>query len=72
MRQVRALVAGLNAFVAERIAGIGCMRALQRMGEDIADDELPRLTELEARMEREFAQLTAAEPALEPRHAAHG
>ena len=33
------------------------MRALQRMGEEIADDELPRLTELEARMEREFAQL---------------
>ena len=56
----------------ERMAGIGCMRALQRMGEEIADDELPRLAELEARMEREFAQLTAAEPTLEARHAAHG
>jgi len=48
----------------ERIAAIECMRSLQRMGEDIADHDLPRLAELEARMERELAQITpAAEPA---------
>ncbi len=58
----------------ERIAGIGCMRALQRMGEEIADDQLPRLAELEARMEREFAQLGPAEAATpaEAGDAAHG
>jgi V/A-type H+-transporting ATPase subunit A len=53
----------------ERIGGIGCMRALQRMGEDIADHELPRLAELQARVERDFAQLM---PATEPRDATHG
>ena len=41
----------------ERIASIACMRALQRMGEDIGDEQLPLLAELDARMEREFAQL---------------
>ena len=51
------------------IAAMGCMRALQRMGEEIADHELARFAELEARMEREFAQIT---PATEPRDAAHG
>ena len=56
----------------DRIAALGCLRALQRMGEEIGDDELARLGELEARMEREFAHLTTAEPAPEPRHAAHG
>jgi len=50
-----ALAAGTDP---ERIGAIGCMRALQRMGEEIGDDELPRLAELEARMEREFAQIT--------------
>jgi len=80
-----ALAAGADA---ERIAAIGCMRSLQRMGEEIADHELPRLAELEARMEREFAQITpAAAPAaadapatpasatttpMEARDAAHG
>jgi V/A-type H+-transporting ATPase subunit A len=52
-----ALAAGAEP---ERIGGIGCMRQLQRMGEEIADQALPRLAELEARMEREFAQLTQA------------
>ncbi|WP_298828261.1 V-type ATP synthase subunit A [uncultured Piscinibacter sp.] len=49
-----ALAAGAEP---ERIAAIECMRALQRMGEDIADDELPRLVELQSRMECEFAPL---------------
>ena len=53
----------------ERIGAIGCMRALQRMGEEIADHELPRLAELQARLERDFAQLM---PATEPRDATHG
>jgi len=56
----------------EAIAAIGCMRALQRMGEEIGDDELPRLAELEARMEREFAQITPAATAMEAPDAAHG
>jgi len=65
----------------ERIAGIGCMRALQRMGEEIADDQLPRLAELEARLERDFAQLVpaaqatpaaAGSPTTEAPDAAHG
>jgi hypothetical protein len=51
------------------------------MGEEIADDQLPRLAELEARMERDFAQLVtpaagapaAAGPVLtEAPDAAHG
>ena len=49
----------------ERIAGIGCMRQLQRMGEEIADHELPRFAELEARLERDLAITTQiAAPAL--------
>jgi hypothetical protein len=42
------------------------MRPLQRMGEEIGDDQLPRFDELAARMEREFAQLTAAAPGATP------
>jgi V/A-type H+/Na+-transporting ATPase subunit A len=61
-----ALAAGAQP---ERIAAMACMRPLQRMGEDIADDALPRFAELEARMERDFAQIT---PATEGRDAAHG
>ena len=70
-----ALTAGA---VPERITAIGCMRSLQRMGEEIADHELPRLVELEARMEREFAQIAPAAAAsatplaTEPHDAAHG
>jgi V/A-type H+-transporting ATPase subunit A len=61
-----ALAAGVET---ERIAALACLRALQRMGEEIGDDQLPRLAELEARVEREFAQLA---PAMEARDAAHG
>jgi len=61
-----ALAAGAEP---ERIAAIPCLRALQRMGEEIADHELARLAELEARVEREFAQLA---PVTEARDAAHG
>jgi len=67
-----ALAAGVEP---ERIAGIGCMRQVQRMGEEIADDQLPRLAELEARLERDFAQLApaaAAAPTTEAPDAAHG
>jgi V/A-type H+/Na+-transporting ATPase subunit A len=69
-----ALAAGATA---QQIGALGCMRSLQRMGEDIADDQLARLTELEARMEREFAQIAQAAPAAPPgqteqSHAAHG
>jgi V/A-type H+-transporting ATPase subunit A len=68
--------------VPEHIAAIPCLRALQRMGEDIGDDEMPLFAELEARMERDFAQLAPqpaerasppVEPAVqEPPDAAHG
>jgi V/A-type H+-transporting ATPase subunit A len=62
----------------DRIGALACLRALQRMGEDIGDDQLDQLATLEARIEREFAQITPATPApdatptLEPRDAAHG
>jgi len=61
-----ALAAGVET---ERIAALACLRALQRMGEDIGDSELERLVELEARVEREFAQIA---PAREASDAAHG
>ncbi len=53
-RSEAALAAGATP---EAIASIGCMRALQRMGEDIGDEQLPLLAELDVRMEREFAQI---------------
>jgi V/A-type H+-transporting ATPase subunit A len=63
MRLLGRFVDGAEAALAagatpERIAGIGCLRALQRMGEEIADDALPKIAELQARMERELAQIT--------------
>jgi V/A-type H+-transporting ATPase subunit A len=61
-----ALAAGIEP---ERIGALECLRALQRMGEDIGDSQLERFAELEARVEREFAQLA---PATEARDAAHG
>jgi V/A-type H+-transporting ATPase subunit A len=65
-----ALAAGAEP---EAIGAIGCMRALQRMGEEIGDEQLPRFDELAARMERDFAQLTAAAaPAAETSDATHG
>jgi V/A-type H+-transporting ATPase subunit A len=61
-----ALAAGVEP---ERIGALACVRALQRMGEDIGDRELARLDELEARLESEFVQLA---PARESSDAAHG
>ncbi len=53
--------AALAAGVApEQLASLPCLRALQRMGEDIADDQLPLLAELGVRMESEFAQMVPA------------
>jgi hypothetical protein len=55
------------------------------MGEEVADEQWPQLAELQARLEREFAQIApaataspapaspaAAAPSTEPRDAAHG
>jgi V/A-type H+-transporting ATPase subunit A len=53
----------------EAIAGLACMRPLQRMGEDIGDDAPQRFDELHAAMEREFAPLVRGS---EVPHAAHG
>ena len=64
-----ALAAGVEP---ERLGAMACMRPLQRMGEEIADHELPRLAELEARMEREFAQIAPAPQPTDTGDAAHG
>ena len=61
-----AVAAGLHT---DRIARMACMRPLQRMGEEIGDGELPRFAELQAAMEREFAELTQR---TEGSDAAHG
>ena len=53
----------------DRLAAMACLRPLQRMGEEIGDGELPRFAEIEAAMEREFAQLTHES---ETSDAAHG
>jgi V/A-type H+-transporting ATPase subunit A len=53
----------------DAIARMACVRALARMGEDIGDDEVARIGELEAAMEREFAAHALAQ---EKSDAAHG
>jgi hypothetical protein len=50
-----ALAAGATP---EAIAALPCMRAVQRMGEEIGDGELPKFAELQARLERDFAHIT--------------
>ena len=60
-----ALAAGVEP---ERIAGMESLRALQRMGEDIGDGELGRFAELQARVERELAQLTPEKEASDAAH----
>jgi V/A-type H+-transporting ATPase subunit A len=65
-RAEAAVAAGVHP---ERLAGLATLRAVQRMGEEIADDQLPRLTELEARIDSEFAALA---PQTEARDAARG
>ena len=62
----RAVADGVHT---ERIARMACVRPLQRMGEEIRDSELPRFAELEAAMEREFADMARAS---EGSDAAHG
>lgn len=53
--------AAVNAGVhPDRLAGLATLRAVQRMGEEIGDGELPRFAELEARLDREFAALGEA------------
>mgnify|MGYP000638521334 CR=1 FL=1 len=49
-----------NGATPDTLAALPVMRALQRMGEDIGDAELPRFAELAARLEREFAPLLPA------------
>ncbi|MES2536190.1 MAG: V-type ATP synthase subunit A [Pseudomonadota bacterium] len=49
----QALAAGVGP---DRIVRLDCMRALQRMAEEIGNDELQRFVELEAQVEQEFAQ----------------
>jgi hypothetical protein len=49
---------------------MACVRRLQRMGEDVRDDELARLDVLAAEIEREFAALreTAETKAADATH----
>ena len=49
-----AIAAGVHP---ERIATMACVRRLQRMGDEVRDDELPRFDELGAIVEREFVAL---------------
>jgi V/A-type H+-transporting ATPase subunit A len=53
-----AVAAGVHP---ERLARLSTLRAVQRMGEEIGDDALERFAELEARIDREFAELSSAE-----------
>jgi len=43
----------------DAIASLACLRPLQRMGEEIGNDEVARIAILAADVEREFASLTA-------------
>jgi V/A-type H+/Na+-transporting ATPase subunit A len=61
-----AVAAGLHP---ERLARLDCLRPLQRMGEEFADDALERFAELEARLDSEFAACTAAPAVNEDSHA---
>jgi V/A-type H+-transporting ATPase subunit A len=54
-RAEAALVAGIEP---ERLSRMACVRSLQRMGEEIGDDELTRFGKLEAAVDSEFAGLT--------------
>jgi len=53
----------------ERISRMACVRSLQRMGEEIGDDDLPRFGDVEKAMESEFAGLAKA---TEGPDASHG
>ena len=71
-----ALAAGVEP---ERIAALGCLRALQRMGEEIADDELaaPGRTRSAPGARIRAARAASrhagrAHPPTEARDAAHG
>ena len=61
-----ALAAGAHP---DDIARLPCVRQVQRMGEDIGNDELPRFDALLAAVEREFAGLARAKEGAD---AAHG
>ena len=52
-----AVAAGVHP---EALARLATLRPLQRMGEEVADSALERLAELEARLDREFAELVPA------------
>ena len=51
----QAVAAGVSP---DQIVRLDCMRPLQRMAEEIGNDELQRFAELEVRVEREFAQIS--------------
>jgi V/A-type H+-transporting ATPase subunit A len=51
-----AVAAGVHP---QALSTLACLRGLQRMGDEIADGELERFKDLEARLDREFAALRA-------------
>jgi V/A-type H+-transporting ATPase subunit A len=53
----------------DEIAKLPCLRLLQRMSEEVRNDELAKLAELQAAVEREFASLARAGEGAD---AAHG
>ena len=55
-----------------REGGQRALRLAARELDAVGDDALPRFAELEARMEREFAQITAASTARDTPDASHG
>jgi V/A-type H+-transporting ATPase subunit A len=55
-----AVTAGVHP---ERLAQMRSLRPLQRMGEEVADSALERLAELEATLDREFAEFTTSKEA---------
>lgn len=57
-----ALAAGASL---DAMAALPGLRALQRMGEEIGDDALPRFADLQARLEGELAALTSARVSTE-------
>ena len=52
----------------DTIASLSCVRSLQRMGEEIGDNERARFQELEAAMEREFGELVDASERSDATH----
>ena len=54
--------------ICDAIARLACVRQVQRMGEEIGNDELPRFDALLAVVEREFAELAQPKDVIDATH----